>query len=737
MSKSDIPVFKTLDFYSYPDQQVDRYKALFDSFKSIFKATPDFISRSPGRVNLIGEHIDYSYFSVLPLAIDVDFVIAVKSRADSREIHLKNLSNEFAEKKFELPEDGSLISIDSKISDWSNYFKCGLLVAHLFILEHYPERKGKPLKGLQVIADGTVPIGGGLSSSAAFACSVALACLKVNDIEESLLTRENLSKICVVSEKYVGVNTGGMDQTASIYDIPVFKTLDFYSYPDQQVDRYKALFDSFKSIFKATPDFISRSPGRVNLIGEHIDYSYFSVLPLAIDVDFVIAVKSRADSREIHLKNLSNEFAEKKFELPEDGSLISIDSKISDWSNYFKCGLLVAHLFILEHYPERKGKPLKGLQVIADGTVPIGGGLSSSAAFACSVALACLKVNDIEESLLTRENLSKICVVSEKYVGVNTGGMDQTASIYGERDHALYVQFKPKLSCTAFKFPDTKPPISFLIANTLVVSNKHETAPRNYNLRVVEVCSAAEFLARSYGVNDILKQDSGLSTGTLSSFMDAYYAKYHNSPPWNGDASEGKKRLNKMLELVEKTFELKDEGYTLEQAASGIGLSVEGYKEKFLSKNTVIFDKLQLYKRAKHTYSEELRVLDALFLLESKPSDSLEFFTKFGELMDESQKSCDSNYGCSCSEIDEVCSIARAAGSTGSRLTGAGWGGCTVHLIPSDKVSTVEKALIEKYYKKKFPTITEAELKEAIVISKPACGSSLYVGGEDGLKYSK
>lgn len=87
----------------------------------------------------------------------------------------------------------------------------------------------------------------------------------------------------------------------------------------------------------------------------------------------------------------------------------------------------------MEKYPEKVAggsKPLKGLYITFDGTVPTGGGLSSSAAFCVASTLAVLKANGVDS--ISKADLTRITVVSEHYVGVNTGGMDQCASVYGE-----------------------------------------------------------------------------------------------------------------------------------------------------------------------------------------------------------------------------------------------------------------------------------------------------------------
>ncbi|KAG0679336.1 galactokinase [Kluyveromyces marxianus] len=467
--------------------------------------------------------------------------------------------------------------------------------------------------------------------------------------------------------------------------------------------------------------FISRSPGRVNLIGEHIDYCQFSVLPMAIENDLKLAFRlsDASENPSITLTNYDSNFAKRKFDLPLDGSLIEIDPSVSDWSNYFKCGLLVAQEFLKKKY--KFEGPIKGMEIYVKGNIPTGGGLSSSAAFICAVSLAVIYSNIPEGTPIVKDELTKITAVAEHHVGVNNGGMDQAASICGKDGHALYVEFKPQLKATPFKFPDGLP-ISFLIANTLVVSNKAETGPVNYNLRVVEVTVAANVLAQKYGVT--LETEGNLGKGTLRNFMDAYYMKYDPSShkPWDGDIETGVERLTKMIELVDETLD--QNGYTLDQAVELCGCeSISQFTDLYLTNFPVRFQKLKLFQRAKHVYTEALRVLKALIMFQKGESN---FFEEFGKLMNESQQSCDKLYQCSCPETDLICDIALKNGSFGSRLTGAGWGGCTVHLCSTDTVESVKNALIKNYYNVKYPNLTPEQLSEAIIVSKPRVGSVLY-----------
>ncbi|CCE92261.1 uncharacterized protein TDEL_0E00180 [Torulaspora delbrueckii] len=496
-----------------------------------------------------------------------------------------------------------------------------------------------------------------------------------------------------------------------------------------------AISAKFEKKYGSKPDFISRSPGRVNLIGEHIDYCDFSVLPMAINVDFLCAVKVMEGSKVVTLINDDARFGERKIELPSDGSYVKINSTISDWSNYFKCGMHVAHSFLKEIAPEKfDSAPLAGLEVFCQGNVPTGGGLSSSAAFICATTLAVVRANMGKGYQMSQQDLTRITVVAEHYLGLNNGGMDQAASVCGKADHALYVEFKPELKATAFKFPQLKNhEVAFVIANTLVVSNKQETAPTNYNLRVVEVTVAANVLAAKYDVvlKKLIAKDEDSAKGNLRDFMNAYNAKYEDASTWDGNIDNGIKYLTKMLSLVEETLGSKTEGFTVSEAAAALKISNEEFEREYLSIFPVRFETLKLYQRAKHVYSEALRVLRALRLMTNASgfkSDE-EFFSSFGALMNESQASCDKLYNCSCPETDQICSIALANGAYGSRLTGAGFGGSTVSLVPGGPNGDVEKvkqALIDEFYRVKYPNITEEELAEAIIVSKPTDGSYLF-----------
>jgi galactokinase len=514
--------------------------------------------------------------------------------------------------------------------------------------------------------------------------------------------------------------------------VPVAKSLkDIYTDDalENQTSRWEKLLKQFESNYGHGAEFVSRSPGRVNIIGEHIDYSLYSVLPMAITADVILAVSTfdgpSPNSFKIKVSNVqSSKFPSHEFDIPYD--TVEIDAKIHEWTNYFKSGLRGAsELLRKKHGADFKPK---SMEILLDGTVPAGGGLSSSAAFVSASALAVMYANGEKE--VDKTQLTELAIVSERAVGVNSGGMDQSASVLSIRGAALFVSFVPSLSARPVHFPKTSPELSFVIAQSFVAADKHVTGPVCYNLRVVECSLAAAYLhAVVDKSNTPLPPDASSLGISLRGFHNAYFA--NSTRPFET-------QLEELIEITKSTF-TKEEGYTREEIAPLIHLSVDELNKRFTSTFPVRAERFRLRQRALHVYSEALRVLKFMSILDD-PSPHLDadsgtstetFNRKLGDLMNETQESCSKIYECSCPELDELCRIARKAGSYGSRLTGAGWGGCSVHLVAADKVEDVKSAWEKEYYSKR--DLTEEQKEGAVVVSRPGSGSALFVVHGDGV----
>ncbi|KAG5999328.1 hypothetical protein E4U54_001910 [Claviceps lovelessii] len=311
--------------------------------------------------------------------------------------------------------------------------------------------------------------------------------------------------------------------------------------------------------------------------------------------------------------------------------------------------------------------------------------------------------------------------------------MDQAASVFSEQGSALFVSFSPQLDARPVKLPPTKPELCFLVAQSFVTANKHVTGPIHYNLRVVEVSFAAAYLnAILNPPGTELPEDAGPLGISLQGFHDTYF--YHAS---TSDSSAAKsltkeEELEKLIAVTKKTLDRED-GYTRDDIAKVLHLTVPELERRFMSKIPVRADRFKLRQRALHVFGEALRVLRFYTLLErplhTGASDTTPFNQELGSIMNDTHESCRVLYENSCPENDDICRIARAAGSYGSRQTGAGWGGCSVHLVPAEKVDNVKTALEQEYFSKL--ELTDEQREQAMVVSRPAGGSALYMINED------
>ncbi|MBR5614658.1 MAG: galactokinase [Clostridia bacterium] len=351
------------------------------------------------------------------------------------------------------------------------------------------------------------------------------------------------------------------------------------------------------------------SPGRVNLIGEHIDYCGGPVMPAALTMKTTLVARKRNDDI-LRLKATDLD--------------IIVETKISDaeslkgklkWGDY-QLGVALELI--------KDGYEVCGCDLLYDDTVPHGGGLSSSAAIEVSTALCFATLANEAKGIDKKIDMIEMALISQRaehnFVGVKCGIMDQFASAMGKADHAIH------LNCSTLDYEHI--PLN-LGAHKLVLTNtnvKHSLGSSKYNER-------------------------------------------------RGECEEGLAALKTAL--------------------PGATCLADITEEQF-NEHSYLIENETTRKRIKHVVGECARV--------KKSAEELKKgnLAEFGKLMNLSHDSLQYDYEVTCPELDFVATAGRKIdGVLGIRMTGAGFGGCTVAIISDDAVDTyietVGKAYIEKF----------------------------------------
>lgn len=341
------------------------------------------------------------------------------------------------------------------------------------------------------------------------------------------------------------------------------------------------------------------SPGRINIIGEHIDYNGGHVFPAAIDKGTYGDVTTRADQK---ITLFSKNF-------PELG-IIEIDvksnyEKTNDWTDYVKGVLQV----LAKHGFENK----VGFDLVVNGTLPNSSGLSSSASLE---VLICKIVSDLNNFNITKPQMAIFSKEAENdFVGVNCGIMDQFIIANAKDKYAML------LNCDTLEFDHVTfdlPDYELLILNS---KKKRGLVDSAYNERRTQCEVGKEILKATYDFAEICE----LTIDQLSAVEDQ-------------------------------------------------------------------FDPI-VYKRVKHAITEEARVLALVAAAKAKDEQLV------GQLINESHQSLKNDYEVSCFELDTFVELSLKNGAIGSRMTGAGFGGCAIALVKSADVesfiSTVEAEYLD------------------------------------------
>jgi galactokinase len=232
-----------------------------------------------------------------------------------------------------------------------------------------------------------------------------------------------------------------------------------------------ALRVAFEARFSADPEYVSRAPGRVNLIGEHTDYNDLPVFPMALQREVRIALRPREDGI-VRLANSLDEFEPVKFEI---GPGIE-ESPPGHWGNYVKAPA---------NELARRFAIWRGFDGVVMSDLPVASGLSSSSALVNAVGLALASINEVRLDPLV---MAEVMADAERYTGTRGGGMDQAISMGARAGSAALINFAP-LRLRHVVVPEDW---CFVVADTGVRAEKSGAAQKAYNLRRAECEEALE-----------------------------------------------------------------------------------------------------------------------------------------------------------------------------------------------------------------------------------------------------
>lgn len=236
----------------------------------------------------------------------------------------------------------------------------------------------------------------------------------------------------------------------------------------------------FREAFGAAPAVKVHAPGRVNLVGEHIDYADLAVLPMAIDRGVAMWCRPCSDPR-VRIVNADARYGTREFDL----ELPIPAAEAGDWGNYAKAALQGL---------AEAGVPIRGFDAWVGGDLPPAAGLSSSSALVVATALAALAVVG-EEDRFSDVDLAGRLAAAEQYVGVRGGGMDQAAILCGRAGCALRVSFSP-LDARPIRVPADW---AFVVAHSLDAAEKSGSARAAYNERRADVEEAVRRVTTCLG----------------------------------------------------------------------------------------------------------------------------------------------------------------------------------------------------------------------------------------------
>jgi len=479
------------------------------------------------------------------------------------------------------------------------------------------------------------------------------------------------------------------------------------------------------------------SPGRVNIIGEHVDHQFYDVLPCALSNKFISFKTSHNESsKAITFESLRDgEVYTFKTEDSQDLVTKSIDRKSNSFSKYVLSGLFGFCEYIISDYDMTKvgllidsscgnhiannnlnflladqNLPninnvkeflslLEGYTFNIESTLAEASGMSSSSAFVTGL-LACFKelFLNSENTIKTngskwdKKSMAELAINAERHCGTCSGGMDQSVIVMGEEGFALNVLFEP-LRTKKVELPEG---FELILANTCKSSEKAVSAPFEYNKRVAELRLANLLILKA-----VYEEPN---------YIELRNPEFDFKTHWDDiNFLPRARELQEILRISDlETFltpltglcdAVLKKSYTKEEIFEIFDHNKLNQLMKYCSVEVFeMNDFFDMRGPLKHVFGETKRVHDFIKVCEVENKVENNKHVELGRLMNESHFSMSNQFGAGCPELETLSQICRDAGAYGARTTGAGWGGSIVVACSSDKVNKIMEECKRLYY---------------------------------------
>lgn len=465
----------------------------------------------------------------------------------------------------------------------------------------------------------------------------------------------------------------------------------------------KAIETHIRAFGQAEELIISRAPGRINLLGNHIEHRGGYVNYVAVNRETLLVASPRHDDRVVIHNANSERFTPREFSIGELlppskrgdwlGYIETVKLEMHDWENYIRAAILR----LQDHFPDN---PLKGLNIAVAGDIPIAAGLSSSSSLVVSTLEAALFFNDLEIPHLEK---AEFCGLAEWYAGTRGGAGDHAAMLYAQRQAIVHLQFFP-LKTEAIPLPEG---YRVVACNSFV----EHAPPGIFNERIATYEIGLllvkkhfpQYASKLVHLRDLTAQNLGISTTEIYQILKSLPERMSRK-----DIKNALPNHEERLQILFSPHAEPQDGYRVRQVVL-FGLAecargaqcaellkagdIQGFgKLKYLSHNG---DRQFQYTPDGQEIPINNRVTDSdidklIQDLNSNDEDRIlqaQIFQQPG------------GYDCSCESLDKLVDLAsRVEGVIGAGLTGGGLGGCVLVFVREDAIHSLVNTLEQEFY---------------------------------------